>query len=503
MRGSPSTIDLSALARDPKWIATAKRGEAALVDRACMDLIQRKRDGQSVRADDYVACFPVLGQKNSLLDLIDADICVSAELGQEDPQHDYVARHPDLAQSISDLAQLDDFRCDAELLSPLSDMSQDTTRTRFNQMGDPHEADPRHEDLEFSCEGILVKSSPVMRKSSEESENGKGPSLIQRAPHGEELSSSSSAPKRASKHQERISQQLRIAMGDEEGGRGPKTIHSLPEQDLVATPPWFVPRQCIAVGPGHWMIRGRDEVRGTPLAFKVVRLPAGVPAGVAKQLLDVCEAASRVQNPSWVTPIVATVQNQHLGIIRSWWFARAMPRELPVGRDNSHLESQPDSETQFAPSGRSKRSLFMGLSSIAFAIAAAHHANATHGGVSAANILIDHDGGWKLVDAVSNRAGISRYLNSQFKESGQVIANLETRKRFDIQDLIKTISNVLLSSEEELAERLIPEMRSLGNVLETGAAEIGSLLMDVADCKPIRSSKLPVKKGIGRWFRRT
>ena len=431
-------IDISMMASDSRWIGVAAKGKDVLIDQACIDFIERKRAGQTISAENYVACFPELADPSCLLDLIDADLCISAELGQASPQREYASRYPKLVDAIDELVRLENFRNQEEFVPALTDLSISFDPTR-----------PDHSTNNVFPTPLNSKSALLEHSSSSDN----------------------------------------------------KLLMDWDQSFSRMTPSWFIPCQCVAVGSGHWLIRGRDEMRGTPLAFKIVRLPTGMEAGLANELLDACEAASKVQNPAWVTPIVATVHNQHLGIIRPWLFARAMPQEW-----STHEQINLD-ETTSAPN-RLKQSLFTGLASIAFSVASAHQIDATHGGICSENILVDHDGSWKLVDAISSRQALSRYLGSRFLDSDQNIASLENRKRLDVQDLIKTVSSVLLSSEESMAETLIPAMRSAGIHLEEAAAEIGTVLMDAANTTPVETSQkhplrlLPVsfKKRLRRWF---
>jgi hypothetical protein len=78
-----------------------------LVDLACIDLIERRRLGRTVAIEDYLREFPSLACESSRLDLIDAELCVTRELGGCCNADDLIARFPDLATSIRELMNLE------------------------------------------------------------------------------------------------------------------------------------------------------------------------------------------------------------------------------------------------------------------------------------------------------------------------------------------------------------------------------------------------------------
>lgn len=77
-----------------------------LIDLACVDLMQRRREGIAAVVEDYTQQFPLLNQEAPLLDLIDAEICVLVELNQPPNDSDYAKRFPNQARSIAQLIQL-------------------------------------------------------------------------------------------------------------------------------------------------------------------------------------------------------------------------------------------------------------------------------------------------------------------------------------------------------------------------------------------------------------
>ena len=245
---------------------------ARLIDLACVDLMQRRRMGHAVRVEDYLKDIPALSKPELLLDLIDAELCVAAELKQATSSDDYVGRFPELANEIRELIQLESGIAEGHRsnLSPL--------------LGDEAELTPQGN--EHSDASGLVESLPP--ESSLEGE-------LQFADGSKELVSSL---------QEDVS------------------VSSFLSEQPVEAPEWFVADQCVARTPGRWLLRGHESVRRTPLAMKVTELPLQLDAAQSHALLDACEAASKVRNPRWISPRVAAVQQRHLGVVRDWSFSQ-------------------------------------------------------------------------------------------------------------------------------------------------------------------------------------
>jgi len=209
----------------------------------------------------------------------------------------------------------------------------------------------------------------------------------------------------------------------------------------VDVPDWFVGDQCVASGPGRWLIRGRDSVRGVALALKVTQLPAQLSAVQAKQILDACEVASKVRNPSWVPPSVAAIQQRHLGVIRPWLFAGPW----------QHCKATQDHRAQLR-----------NLASVAFAVESAHQVGATHGGIHVENLLMDHEGKIQVLDAGSSRIGLERWLNPARRHAdAQQIASLDERINVDIQDMIKLVAAASVEWEQEWARDLVADLRQI------------------------------------------
>ena len=383
-----------------------------LVDLACIDLIERRRQGQAIRAESYAEQFPQLRRGDLLLDLIDAEICVAGELQQPIDPSEYPRRFPELARQIEELLRLESL--------PAS-----------------HHQDSLDPSASFSVE-LVVQGD---RDSSDALPMAKGHPIL--------------------------------------------------------VPEWFSAEKCFASGPGRWLIRGRDSLRGMAMAMKVIQLSPQLHLSQSQQILDACESASKVRNPIWVPPSIAAIQRGHLGVIRPWIYAVPW---LPV-------LSRRDVPTQLGE-----------LASLAFCLEAAHRVGATHGAIHGDNILLDHDGKLHLVDAVANREGMRRWLDeadepqSDESQSDPSIMSLHRRKLTDTEDMIRLIASIAATWRQPWAGQLfnelaaIAEVRSVGAVGAEGAIgameSIGQTLMRYADLPPNVSTRVSShvsSRGSGLW----
>ena len=240
--------------------------EQRIVDIACIDLMERRRMGHAVAVEDYQKEFICIQEESNLLDLIDAEICVASELGENPQSGNYEQRFPTLAVQIAELLRLDA----AAECGLRQGMGVGTPAGAFA----PHELS--------ASETNADQTNGALRAPSDSADFS-----IERLP-----ADAAATPTR------------------------PREPHPI---DL---PEWFVGEQCVASSPGRWLIRGRDSVRGVNLALKVTELSPQLTATQGDQILDAAEAAAKVRNPSWVQPSVAAIQNRHLGVIRPWIYAR-------------------------------------------------------------------------------------------------------------------------------------------------------------------------------------
>ena len=263
----------------------------------------------------------------------------------------------------------------------------------------------------------------------------------------------------------------------------PQRVVSLTDHPLDV-PDWFIVAQCVGSGPGRWLIRGRDSVRGIALALKVTELPAQLSSLQGKQILDACEVAANVRNPSWVPPSVAAIQQRHLGVIRQWLFARPWQQ----------CKATHDHCTQLR-----------NLASVAFAVESAHQIGATHGGIHVENLMVDHAGKVQVLDAGSSRIGLERWLHPRATNAdSEQIASLDERIGVDLHDLIKLVASASVDWEQEWTTDLVAELQQIAKQ-DSGKAcgEVGQTLIRCAD-SVIPSSGVGRAGGRGRrsWRKR-
>ncbi len=426
--------------RDPvaslsSLLAGKKFDERRIVDIACIDLMERRRMGHPVTVESYVEEFSCIQDESNLLDLIDAEICVASELGEEPQLDDYASRFPHLADQVIELVRLD-AAAESELTSAIVDVSEKTPIVS--------------EKTPIACE----KTQPVseMGQSAVIATNIDRASVSQSADFSIEVLPSDATPIKAAA----------------------ATRHPI---DL---PEWFVGEQCVASGPGRWLIRGRDSVRGINLALKVTELPPQLTKVQGDQILDACEMAAKVRNASWVLPSVAAIQQRHLGVIRPWVYARPWQQ----------LRATQDYRTQLR-----------NLASVAFAVASAHQVGATHGGIHVENLLVDHEGKVQVLDAAASRVGLERWLSpttgcSDFEQ----ILPLDQRISMDVRDLIKLVAAASVDWDSKWAIDLLADLRRIANSRPVEAsALIGQELAQHADSQHPATRKTGQRQH--RWWR--
>ena len=371
-----------------------------LVDIACIDLMQRRRMEHAVKVEDYVDEFPDLSEESHVLDLIDAELCISTELGEAVELEHYITRFPTLADPIRGLFQL--------------------------EVGD-----------ESRMTSALINVGSGQNGVAPASSTSADDNLRQPASSGD--FSIEVLPKEST----------------------PRQMQTLTQHPLDV-PDWFVGEQCVASGPGRWLIRGRDSVRGIALALKVTELPPLITPVQSKQILDACEAASQINHPAWVCPTIAAIQQRHLGVIRPWSFARGWYPHALAQDISGQLRN---------------------LASVAFAVAAAHARGATHGGIHVENLLLDHDGKVKIMDAGSSRIGLERWLNpTAVAGEPHPFASLDQRRNLDTQDVIKLIAAAAVEWDHNWARNLMDELRGIAKETpEEACGLIGQTMMRCSD----------------------
>ena len=387
-RRSNPDAPLSQLIKDNDQVADH------LLDLACIDLINRRRSGRQASAKYYAEDLS-LHDDESLLDLIDAEICVDRELGIRIEASNYVQRYPKFSSEIQEL-------CD---MSPQG--SETVARLDIGLIGNQAISAP------------LISSADTMDPID--------------------------------------SCDFSI-----DAERQPKAETTLVDHP-VDIPSWFVRQQCIVSGQGHWLLRGRDNTRNLSLAMKIIRLPTQINEFEIGELLDICERSANVSNRCWLAPEVAAVQDRHLAVVRPWSYA------VPW-QDHCNIVDHV---------ARTKQ-----LAMIAYSLQAAHRAGATHGGVHAGNVLIDHDGNAKLVDGSSSSRGSHRWLTGT-----RGVLSWADRQLGDVNDLVRLITNEIVEWPFDLTNGLLPELRRLADFYRDEAcAAIGDKLMHWSDHELIDGS---------------
>ncbi len=400
-----------------------------LLDIACIDLIEQRRNGHPVSVEDYLADFAELRGDAMRLDLIDAEICVDRELGKSPCLEELAQRFPDFRSQICDLLALN-----PDQQAAVGSISQ---------------------SLDVGRQTIPLEETGGFDEQQQES--------LQLA-----LASSRYATSTAG---ELIEFSIEDALLTKKGGSSTETSHPI---DL---PEWFVGEQCVASGPGRWLIRGRDTTRGEILAMKVIELPLQITHYQVEQLMDACEAAAKVRNPTWARPAVAAVQNRHLAVIRPWLFANPWHHGSPITPPGARLRQ---------------------LASVAYALQSAHSVGACHGGIRPSNLLIDHRGKVQLVDCSSSLTIAKRWLQS---EHG--FACLQERQLLDAQDLIKLAASDAVDWPATWAAQLVSRLRKLADRhREDACGRIGDILMRWADEQANQPSQIPDAGDQATWKRR-
>ena len=417
-----------------------------ILDLACIDLMHQHRNGHSVRTEQYLADFPQISDANDVLDLIDAELCVAAELKESIDLQAYRQRFPDLSSEIEELMRVD--LMPAMPLFHGESFSDDGKRW----LGDSAQADSERMTVDGSDDQLTGFFGGLSSSSTD-------PSI----PSG----------KNAEKY--------------------PLNI-----------PDWFVVEQCVARDKGRWLLRGRDDVRGMSLAMKITRLHCSLTDQQVNSLLDVCEAASKVQNFHWVTPRMVAIQRGYLGVVRPWQFANHWePAEQRRASDSSQAEDQRvamecvSSSSNVGRTEQNESTRWRLLAEIAFAVEAAHRSGATHGALHAGNLVIDHAGQVRILDSASSQIALKRWL----VHKPTIFHDLEQRVQIDVDDMVRLVCDEAERKQSSQTASLIKEVRH--RVVENRSAPlavIGEILMQHADCE--EPMETPVIDHRSRWATR-
>jgi hypothetical protein len=124
--------------------------------------------------------------------------------------------------------------------------------------------------------------------------------------------------------------------------------------------------------------------------MKIVPLQDGLDRNQRMRILDICELTSSVTHPVWVAPRIAAIDHARLAVVRPWVFGQTLSLGTTADECRQRLAM---------------------LVNVAFALSAAHRIGATHGGVHAANVVIDHQSKIHLIDATSGKAVWEHHLS--------------------------------------------------------------------------------------------
>lgn len=452
-----------------------KIDSSRLLDLACVDLIEQTRRGKKIGTEDYVRQFPNLGDRSAKLDLIDAELCVMREMGQTVSVESFCSRFPEVAEEIRELAQLESaWKSNATSEKTMAgslggDVSSESVDAEFSiAVSDPDDSGSR--DFSFvESPGNASRRKPAGNTAAGGSDW--------------DLSPANDLDDKSGSHQ----------LGHLQSPIGP--------------PPWLSATRCLESGKDRWLMRGRDTSSGENLAMKVIRLPTMLAPGDRKRMLDVCEQASRVNHPTWVLPRVAAIESNCLAVIRPWVFGASSEEQMAV---------RVTERTQSSDSGSNEVRLVIvrlkQLANAAYALAAAHNVDAVHGAVTSCNLLINHDGETRLVDASSTRWGWQRWM-AHWEDDEATL--LSFQKQGDVDDLLKLVAadaSLLALSGAGRWIGMLAEVSGLAqgkaSLSDVTPAALGDELMKGADSLQ-SNGRLPVKKtardegeSAGNWFTR-
>ncbi|MEM6471809.1 MAG: hypothetical protein AAF802_19775 [Planctomycetota bacterium] len=368
--------------------------------------------------ENLLAQFPSLGNDDDILDLIDAEICVRRELGESQPAEFFSDRFPSLSEEIAQLVFLDAAAGLPENQQRLDQVSisgdaliEEASAKGLTDQGVTNESDWTF-DSDKTIAGGAVVSDPVIDPGKD----------------------------------------------------------SIDAPIPIQPPEWMTSARCVATEISElgrvWLVQGQDVQRDESVAMKIIPIPASLGKLERTRMLDLCELASNVVHPAWVTPRIAAINNGHLAVIRPWVFRAA----------TGHAKDEATS---------AERGLVQ-LVAIAFASAAAHRVGATHGGISSRNLFVDHHQKPHLVDCVASSAGWARYLAIWSNDLSKTLCE---RRRADVDALKRLVAGVCvdatMSGDESIwSEWFAHSVASIDSRDDHAAAAIGEVLQTAIDRGP-------------------
>lgn len=417
-----------------------------ILDLACIDLMHQRRNGRSVRTEQYLQDFPQLNHANDVLDLIDAELCVATELKDTIDLEVYRLRFPELSSEIEDLMRVD--------LMPAMPLfhAESSSAVGNGWLGD----------------SVPPDSARVTVDGNDDQLTGFVGDL-------------SSLP-----------------------ANQPVADSRNPEEYPLNLPDWFVVDECVARDKDRWLLRGHDDVRGMSLAMKITRLHCSLTDPQVNQLLDVCEAASNVQNPHWVTPRMVAVQRGYLGVVRPWQFAKPWTpaqRQTPGGQTEDQKTNGERRNASHKP-GRPEQHIsirWRRLAEVAFAVEAAHRSGATHGALHSGNLVIDHAGQVRILDAASSQVALKRWL--EYRPT--IFHDLDQRLQIDVDDVVRLIADETQREPSSQTASLLVEVRQcVSENPFAPLAVIGEVLMKYADSEDPMEPGIDHRSHWKQWFLR-
>lgn len=248
----------------------------------------------------------------------------------------------------------------------------------------------------------------------------------------------------------------------------------------IQPPNWMMGARCIATATNSvgrsWLIKGRDTERNDTVAMKIIPQPESLNREFRTRVLDLCEQTSNVTHPAWIAPRIAAVNNGHLAVVRPWIF----------GTPFSSIQTRLDAGKRFKIIVR-----------IAFALSAAHRVGATHGGVKASNVILDHNSAAVLIDAAS---GVAGWEYAQSIWDNRLDKTLDARIRHDAQGLLGMIADECVHSTEPSRIAWLNLIASdLTHSDPDACAKIGEQLQGLLD-QPAASREPPTPRW---WWRRS
>lgn len=415
----------------------------AVLDLACIDLMHQHRNGLPVLAENYLQDFPQLDRSSDLLDLVDAELCVLAEMRKPIDLASYRSRFPDLVSDIEELAQLDFSR-------------EVSVFTREPEAG--------RRLIQSDKSSQLSGAYPTMGNVGSDSS---GFSL---------MSSGNPTAKVSSAHRK-------------------LSLEEVKDEYPLEIPDWFLVDECISRDKDQCLLRGRDSVRGISIAMKIICVPQLAEDRYVTALLDVCEAASRVQNPHWIAPQMAAVQMGYLGVIRPWQFAspwqlRSMMgaaaglESNQTGHASSHegvVSTHRNHQIESKGAGGNEQIVsrrWRQLANVAFAIESAHQSGATHGAIHAGNLAVDHEDNIRILDAASSLSALHRWLGN--RTAG--IQSFDERIHLDVQDMMKLVHATARWLPSVDCDQLVNQVQeAVGKQTDSPLIRMGEILIHYAD----------------------